>query len=213
MSRTTRRRAIRAVAPVVGLLAAGLLVWQGSYAAFSATTSNTSDAWATGKLVLNNNGGNGSTYAGSTGALFSLATLKSTDTGTKCITVDSQGTIGGVLKFYRGAITDTNTANPGSNLSTKLNLVVTAAPLLTSQSVDSSCAAGTGTVAFPTTGTTPIYSGSLNGLGTSYSGTGMTLNGGANERVAYKIAWSFDTTIDNTYQSASTQANLVWEVQ
>ena len=43
-----RRRALRAAAPVAGLLAAGLLVWQGSYAAFSATTSNTNDAWSTG---------------------------------------------------------------------------------------------------------------------------------------------------------------------
>ncbi len=48
---TNRRRAVRAVAPVAGLLAAGLLVWQGSYAAFSATTANTGDAWSTGTLV------------------------------------------------------------------------------------------------------------------------------------------------------------------
>ena len=57
-----RRRALRAAAPVAGLLAAGLLVWQGSYAAFSATTDNGSDTWATGSLALTNNGGTG-TYA------------------------------------------------------------------------------------------------------------------------------------------------------
>ena len=33
-------------------LAAGLLVWQGSYAAFSATTSNTDDAWSTGTMEI-----------------------------------------------------------------------------------------------------------------------------------------------------------------
>ena len=38
-----RRRALRAAAPVAGLLAAGLLVWQGSYSAFSATTASTGD--------------------------------------------------------------------------------------------------------------------------------------------------------------------------
>ena len=37
----TQRRLVRAVAPVAGLLAAGLLVWQGSTAAFTATTNNT----------------------------------------------------------------------------------------------------------------------------------------------------------------------------
>ena len=56
MSRTNRRRTVRAVAPVAGLLAAGLLVWQGSYAAFSATTVDTGNAWATGQLNLTNNG-------------------------------------------------------------------------------------------------------------------------------------------------------------
>ena len=44
MSSTTRKRAVRAVAPVAGLLAAGLLVWQGSYAAFSSTTINNDNA-------------------------------------------------------------------------------------------------------------------------------------------------------------------------
>ena len=51
MSVSTRRRAVRAIAPVAGLLAAGLLVWQGSYAAFSATSSNTANAWTTGEVV------------------------------------------------------------------------------------------------------------------------------------------------------------------
>ncbi len=113
MSRTTRRRAIRAVAPVAGLLAAGLLVWQGSYAAFSATTNNTSDAWDTGSLALTNNGGTG-TYAGSTTALFNGLVagqpennIKIGSTGTKCITVESTGSIAGALKMYRGTVSGT----------------------------------------------------------------------------------------------------------
>lgn len=40
-----RRRLARAIAPAVGLLAAGLLVWQGSYAAFSASTNATNNVW------------------------------------------------------------------------------------------------------------------------------------------------------------------------
>ena len=64
MSRTDqrRRRVLRAVAPVAGLLAVGLLVWQGSYAAFSATTQNNSDAWTSGSLTLDNNGGTSDTF-------------------------------------------------------------------------------------------------------------------------------------------------------
>jgi hypothetical protein len=215
MSRITRRRTIRAVAPVAGLLAAGLLVWQGSYAAFSANTTNQSDAWATGHLLLTNNGGSGTSYIGSTPALFSLSNLKSTDAGAKCITVDSSGSLAGTLKFYSGAVTDVNVANPTSNLSGKLNLVVTAAALASGESVDASCAASGSTVAFPTSATA-VYSGNLAGLGATYAasaGTGMSVAGGSGQRVAYKIAWSFDPSIDNTYQSASTTADLIWEIQ
>ena len=215
MSRTTRRRTIRAVAPVAGLLAAGLLVWQGSYAAFSAQTTSQADAWATGSLVLANNGGVGSTYSGNTSALFSLGSLKSSDSGARCITVDSSGSLAGTLKLFSGAITDVNTANPTSNLSSKLNLVITAAALTNDDSVDASCVAGTGTVAFPAAATA-VYGGNLSGLGTSYAasaGAGMSVSAGADHRTAYKIAWSLDPSIDNSYQSASTKADLTWEIQ
>ena len=130
MSRTTRRRAIRAVAPVAGLLAAGLLVWQGSYAAFSANTSNTQDAWDTGQLALTNNGGT-ATYSGTTSALFNGLVagqpennIKIGSTGTKCITVESTGNIAGALKFYRGAISGTNSAALAPQLSHAPNSIV-----------------------------------------------------------------------------------------
>ena len=92
-----RRRALRAAAPVAGLLAVGLLVWQGSSAAFSATTVNTADTWSSGQLALTNNGGT-TTYAASTAAIFGGATetnLKPGSTGTKCLTVESTGSVAG----------------------------------------------------------------------------------------------------------------------
>ena len=78
MSRTDqrRRRVLRAVAPVAGLLAVGLLVWQGSYAAFSATTNNTGDSWATGTLTLQNDAGTGTYAAKHDAALFTETALK-----------------------------------------------------------------------------------------------------------------------------------------
>ena len=111
MSRTDqrRRRVLRAVAPVAGLLAVGLLVWQGSYAAFSATTNNTADSWATGALTLTNDAGTGA-YAATTAALFTETAIKPGTTLAKCLTVQAGGTVGGTLKFYRGAITGTNSA-------------------------------------------------------------------------------------------------------
>jgi hypothetical protein len=219
MSRTTRRRAVRAVAPVAGLLAAGLLVWQGSYAAFSATTVNKTDAWSTGSLALTNNGGVGSSYSGSTTALFSATKLVPGSTDTKCITVDSTGTLGGTLELYRAAITDTpNVLFPASKLSTKLNVTVTAAPLAAGQSVDSTCLAGTGTVVFPSSGTTQVFTGTLFGMPTAYNtspaaGTFVTVSAGNLQRVAYKIQYTVDPTTDNTYQGSSVSADLQWEIQ
>ena len=86
-----RRRALRAAAPAAGLLAAGLLVWQGSYSAFSATTQNNADVWTAGTMTLTNNGG-GAAYAATTTATFNEVNLKPGSSATKCITVKSVGT-------------------------------------------------------------------------------------------------------------------------
>jgi len=150
MSRTTRRRAVRAVAPVAGLLAAGLLVWQGSYAAFSASTTNQQDSWASGQLVLKNNGV-GTTYSATTTTPVINATniVPGATTFTRCITVESTGTLAGALKFYRGPITDVNTLAPTFNLSDAINVKVDAATITNTTTVDPTCTAGTGTVSFP----------------------------------------------------------------
>ena len=203
-----RRRVLRAVAPVAGLLAAGLLVWQGSYAAFSATTDNTKDAWTTGNLTLTNNGGVNNGFGGTTPALFGETGIKPGSTGAKCITVDSAGSLPGALRLYRGAITGTN----GANLAAALTLTVDAMPVSAGSTLDvaSNCsgyAGGTGGA---------LYAGALGSLGTSYgavSGTNVTLTGGG-ERVAYRIGWSLPSTVtDNTLQSSSAVATLNWEVQ
>src|SRR5665213_4284968 len=100
-----RRRIIRAAAPLAGMLAAGLLVWQGSYAAFSATTADNTNAWSSGSLVLTNNGG-GATFSTTTTALFNEVNLRPGSTGVKCLTVQSGATTAGVLRLYRSALTD-----------------------------------------------------------------------------------------------------------
>ena len=126
-----RRRALRAAAPVAGLLAVGLLVWQGSTAAFSATTDNQSENWATGSLTLTNDGGTG-TYAASTTAVFNETALKipTTVAVSKCVNVKAGGTTGGTLNFYRGAISGTNSATlaPQVALTVKASAVSTTVP-------------------------------------------------------------------------------------
>jgi len=218
MSRTTRRRAVRAVAPVAGLLAAGLLVWQGSYAAFSASTNNTSDAWATGNLNLTNNGGTlgAGTYAGTTAALFKGTVagqaennLKIGSSGQKCITVESTGSLPGTLKLYRGAVSGTN----GALLAPQVSLTIDAATVGAAVNVGNDCAG------FPGSGTTSIAAGTpLSGLQTSWAAaTNSFAVVGGTQRVAYRIAWSITTTGttlgDNALQNSSAIADLTWEIQ
>ncbi len=207
MNRTTRARAVRSVAPVAGLLAAGLLVWQGSYAAFNATTTNQSDAWATGSLSLTNNGGT-ATYSGTTAALFTESGLKIADTGSKCITVQSGGTLAGSLKLFRGAITGTNSVN----LAPALRVTVEAAGVAAATNVAANC------TNFPASGITTLHNAvSLSALPTDYaSATGVAVATGT-QRVAYRISWSLPTTGstagDNALQSSAAQADLTWEIQ
>jgi hypothetical protein len=215
MSRTTRRRAVRAVAPVAGLLAAGLLVWQGSYAAFSATTSNTADAWSTGTLNLTNNGGLAG-YSGTTAALFNGTAvgqpennLKIGSSGTKCITVESTGSLAGALKLYRGTISGTN----GALLAPQISLTIDAAGVAAGTNVPANC------TNFPASGTTPIAAGvALSALPGSYgaAATSMPVAAGT-QRVAYRIAWVVTTTGtpagDNALQGSSAIADLTWEIQ
>ena len=211
MSRPSRRRVLRAVAPVAGLLAAGLLVWQGSYAAFSASTANTADAWTTGNLALTNNGG-GAAYSGTTTGIFGGAAqpetgMKPGATGTKCITVQSTGSLAGNIKLFRGTITGTN----GTALANQLNLTVTGAPIGAAVNVPSDCSN------FPATGNVAVHTGTLTALPTAYGvQTGMAVATGT-QRVAYKIAWTFTSTGsnagDNALQSSSSVADLTWEIQ
>lgn len=198
-----RRRALRAATPLAALLIAALLVWQGSNAAFSASTDNTANAWATGNLTLTNNGG-GTTYAGSTTGIFAETNLKPGDTGAKCITVESTGTLPGDMRFYRGAVTGTNSAA----LAAEIAVTVDAVAVASTTNVQANCAGYTG----GTSGA--VYNGTLSAIPTTYAGAGATsvaLAGGT-ERVAYRIGWTINSSAGNGVQSSSAQADLVWEV-
>ena len=196
-----RRRALRAVTPLAALLVAALLIWQGSNAAFSATTDNTNDTWATGNLVLTNNGG-GTVYSGSTAALFTEGNRKPGDTGFKCITVHSGGSLAGNLRLYRGAITGTN----GTALAGFINVTVDAQAVAAAVNVPADCSGYGGT----TTGA--VFTGTLNSMPTTYAAaTGVAVAGGP-QRVVYRIGWTINTAADNTVQSSSAVANLNWEI-
>jgi hypothetical protein len=207
MSRTDqrRRRLLRAVAPVAGLLAVGLLVWQGSYAAFSATTQNNNDAWVSGALTLDNNGGT-ATYAGTTTATFNETALKPGSNGSKCITVRSVGTAAGSLAMYESALADST-----PSLGAQIKVTIDAAPV--AGNVLANC------TGFPATGLTSVAtSAALTALPNSYAtAAGPVSVATGTQLVAYRINWTFATTGtnsgDNLLQSKTVTAGFTWEIQ
>lgn len=194
-----RRRLVRAFAPAVGLLAAGLLVWQGSYAAFSATTNANSNHWTTGNLALQNDTGGG--FNVTTTADFGTKNMKPGDSGEKCLTVEDTGSLSGQLRMYISSITENDSNNPVAPV---LDVTVKAAPTTTDV---------TDCTKFPTTSTT-IYNGvALSALPTTYATAtaGDTVAGSGME--AYDITWTLSTSAGNNLMSQGVTADITWEIQ
>ncbi len=211
MSRPNRRRAIRAVAPVAGLLAAGLLVWQGSYAAFSATTTNPGNSWAAGVVSLTDDdtGGNSATvgsalFSSSVLALGTTGTsaLKPGDTRENCIKVTNNGTLAGVVKFYLRPTTLAQTNALADNL--RVTVQEGTGTVLTAFG---SCAG------FSSTATITAGGPALSALPGTYA-TGL---GSTNLAVAagtfYRISLTVDSAAPNTVQGGTAAAAFQWEIQ
>ena len=196
-----RRRVVRATAPAFGLLAAGLLVWQGSYAAFSATTQDNTNTWSSATMALTNDGGVAASYAATTTATFGGANLKPGATGTTCLTVKSTGTVAGALHMYESSLVDS-----APSLAGQLNLVVSGG--VTPTEVTSGCAS------FPV-GATTLYTGTLAAMPATYALSAATNVAVAANTVlvAYKVVWTFNAAADNTYQGTTAVAGFTWELQ
>ena len=157
-----QRRLVRTIAPVAGLLAAGLLVWQGSTAAFNATTNNTGDSWATGKLKLQNNGG-GTAMADTTANLFAETGIKPGVSGVKCITVESDRLAG----RHAEDVPRRHHRHQRHNLATALTFSVDSQAVSASTNVPADCTGWTG----GTSGA--AYNGTLNGFATAFTGASV----------------------------------------
>jgi hypothetical protein len=214
ISTPTRRRIVRALAPLCGLMLAGGLVWQGSNAAFTATTNAPGNAWNAGTVNLTSNTGAAGAFVASGTARFAVSNIKPGDTGTACVTVRSTGTSPSIGRFYVQNVTGTiapalapqikltvgyGTLPNGTGVGTNIPAACTGAPAITNYITNIAL------TALPTSYAAAANSWTLAG------GTGVT------ENRVYRITWSFDTTGtnagDNLLQGRSAGADFVWEVQ
>jgi hypothetical protein len=173
------------IAVPVAVVLSGTVIATASYAAFSDTTENTGNTWASGKVEISDD------RAGA--ALFTASDIAPGQTDAKCITVESNSTVDSTVKMYTK---DSTTPNP---LSDQLQMTVTTA--------------ATGT-ACDDVQSTPDFSGSLSDLmqQTDHgSGIGSWDTGTTTSSRVVKIGWRLPDTADNTAQDSAAQTTFVWE--
>lgn len=195
---SNRRRNARmatAGAVVAGLGLSAAVVWQASYSAFSATTSNPTNNWSAGTVSLTDDDSNS--------AMFTATGLKPGSTGTRCIAVTSNGSLPSAVKLYGTNPTTTN------GLATSINLTVT-------QGTGATSASCTGFTALPAGAS--VYTGSLAafGAGSSSFATGKgdwTPTGTAAETRVFQFTYTLDAATPNTAQGGTAAIGFTWEAQ
>lgn len=182
------------------LLVSALVISQASHAAFSATTSNPGNTWASGTLTLTND-------AKGT-ALFNATNIKPGDTGKKCITVSTTSSVASTLMLYA-----TNFSAGTNNLGDRINLTVTGGSFPGTPPAAGDCSdfvpgkVVASSVPLSTLATTS----------TSYASGLDSFALEAGKSRTYKIEWAFvsagSTILDNTYQGDTASIGLTWESQ
>jgi hypothetical protein len=177
-------------AVLLGLLGSGALVWRGTSALFTATTTSPGNSWTAGTVAL------GDDDSGS--ALFSAAGLVPGDQAENCLTVDYTGDVATAVKLYATSFTD-----PGS-LAQYLHLVV---------QEGSGGGYGDCTGFVPSSG---IWTGTLDGFASGATDFGSGVGGwtpsGAGSRV-YRIAWTLDAATPTAMQGTTVGLTFRWESQ
>lgn len=189
----TRRIITLSSAPVAVLLA-GLMVWQGSTAAFTSDTRNTGNSWELGRIGISDDDGGS--------AMFSITDAVPMQTGEKCIAVTASTGVPSTVKFYVGQL-----ASDGLEPYVKLTIA---------QGTGGSFAGCTGFTADQTHASTPLAT--LDTDHSSWATAILPWTTSVGVVKTYKINWVFDTSglteaEVNALQGKSASINFEWELQ
>jgi hypothetical protein len=177
------------IAVLAGLLGSGVLVWRGTAALFTATTSNPGNSWTAGTVALADDD------TGS--ALFTAAGLVPGDQGENCITVDYTGDVATAVKLYATSFTD------AGSLAQYVDLVV-----------EEGSGGGYGDCTGFVAGGAPIWSGPLDTFAAGSTGyaTGVgAWSPSAAGSTVYRIAWTLDPATPTGMQGVTTGLTFRWE--
>jgi hypothetical protein len=196
-TRTTK--ILATVATPVAVLAAGAMVLQASYAAFSGQTRNSGNEWSTGSVNLTDDD-NGQSR-------FQVANMLPGSTDTKCIQVTANASVPSVVKGYT-----VNPVNSGKGLEDRIKITIESGNGGTFANCTGFAPDAAGTIVPPTTLTT------LAAVDTWAEGMGGWNVAPGTSAKTYRITWQFDTTgmtqpqIDQL-QGAKTGIDIQWEMQ
>ena len=181
---------------LAGVLVSAGFVWQASYSAFSAPTSNPTSNWAAGTVALADDD------AGT--ALFSASALKPGSTGQKCIAVTSNGTLPSAVKLYGTGAATTNA------LSSSINLTITQG---TGGTFLNNCSGFT-----PLASGSSLFTGTLAGFASASTSFATGLGtwvptGSAPETRVFQLTYTLDAAAPNSVQGGTAALGFTWEAQ
>lgn len=191
-----------AIAAPVGVVTAAALIWSSSNAAFSASTRNSGNAWATGTVAISDDD------AGS--ARFQVTNMLPGQTDTRCIAVTANATVPGVVRSYA-----VNPINVPGSLSDRIFFSLRTGP-------GGSFASCTGFVAdrVEIPASAPLSLSVLaqsSDYASAVSAADWTVPAGTSSRT-FEITWKFDTTgltqtQLNALQGTQSGIDFQWELQ
>lgn len=191
--RRRRRRGLGAIAalPVaIGLIAVSAVVWRSSSAAFSGTTNNAGNSWATGTVSL--------TDDDSGTAMFAATGLVPGATDSKCIAVTYGGTADAQISLFVSAST-------GPALQPYLDMVV-------EEGTGGSFSSCAGFIPSTTLSSAPLSS--IVATNTSFA-SGMTTGGTATtgQVRTYRFTYTLNASTPDAQQGATATATFQWEAR
>ena len=175
----------------VGLIVSAALVWQASYAAFTAQTTNPTNNWTTGNVALTDDDSNT--------AMFNATALKGNSTGSRCITVTYNGSLTAAVKLFGTGFTQQN------SVGTYIDIQV--------QEGSGGTNGATECTGF--TQSASLYTGTLANFATAHTNSSNGLSSWAPTAAAqsrvFRITYTVNNSITNTQMNSNAQIGLTWE--
>jgi len=186
----------------VAVIAAGALVYQASYAAFTGQTRNSGNEWSTGSVNLTDDD-NGQ-------ARFRVTNMLPGDTEIRCVKVTANASVASTVKGY--------TINPVTSvqgLENRIHVTIEGGQGGTFSTCDGFARDAAGGLLVDDQPLSALFA--VNGFAHPGSLGGWTVEPGVESRT-YRLKWRFDTTgmsqaqVDQL-QGARTGVDMQWEMQ